>query len=124
MAVTVTGFAPVTPPGTPMSQSTLPSSGVRAHPPGRDELGRKSAAFTFVTDGVARCLESAQEAAGDKQAIVMGVRTGRQLLARQPGQGMRGGAPSSTLPSRGQPHGQETALAKGAIIVMLAVLLA
>lgn len=46
----------------------------------REELVMKSAAFTFVTDGVADILKSAQAAAGDKDVIVMGAQTGRQFL--------------------------------------------
>ncbi|MGP3965680.1 dihydrofolate reductase family protein [Nonomuraea sp. 3N208] len=47
----------------------------------RDELAMKSATFTFVTDGIASSLESAQDAAGGKDVIVMGAQTGRQFLS-------------------------------------------
>lgn len=47
----------------------------------RDELAMKSATFTFVTGGVESCLKAAGEAAGDKEVIVMGARTGRQFLS-------------------------------------------
>ncbi|MDP4505063.1 dihydrofolate reductase family protein [Nonomuraea turcica] len=46
----------------------------------RDELAMKSATFTFITDGIASSIESAQDAAGDKEVIVMGAQTGRQFL--------------------------------------------
>ena len=46
----------------------------------RDELAMKSATFTFVTDGIEAALKAAQDAAGDKDVIVMGARTGRQFL--------------------------------------------
>ncbi|MES9535950.1 dihydrofolate reductase family protein [Actinomadura sp. NPDC000600] len=46
----------------------------------RDELVMKSASFTFVTDGIDAALKAAQEAAGDKDVVVMGARTGRRFL--------------------------------------------
>jgi dihydrofolate reductase len=46
----------------------------------RDELVMKSAAFTFVTDGLETALKAAQDAAGDQAVIVMGAQTGRQFL--------------------------------------------
>lgn len=46
----------------------------------RDELVMKSATFTFVTDGIEIGLKAAQEAAGDKDVIVMGAQTGWQFL--------------------------------------------
>ncbi|RVX40778.1 dihydrofolate reductase [Nonomuraea polychroma] len=46
----------------------------------RDVLAMTSATFTFVSDGIASCLEHAQAAAGGKDVIVMGAQTGRQLL--------------------------------------------
>ncbi|MGR6319954.1 dihydrofolate reductase family protein [Micromonospora soli] len=46
----------------------------------RDELAMKSATFTFVTDGIETALKSAQDAAEDKDVIVMGAQTGRQFL--------------------------------------------
>ncbi|GGP11276.1 dihydrofolate reductase family protein [Nonomuraea glycinis] len=46
----------------------------------RAELVMKSATFTFVTDGIGAALKAAQDAAGDKNVIVMGAQTGRQFL--------------------------------------------
>ncbi|SDM35693.1 Dihydrofolate reductase [Nonomuraea maritima] len=45
----------------------------------RDELVMRSGTFTFVT-GVEAALKAAQDAAGDKDVVVMGARTGRQFL--------------------------------------------
>ncbi|WP_262285418.1 dihydrofolate reductase family protein [Micromonospora sp. MA102] len=46
----------------------------------QDELRMNSATFTFVTDGIETALTSAQDAADDKDVIVMGAQTGRQFL--------------------------------------------
>ncbi|NUR30250.1 MAG: dihydrofolate reductase [Catenulispora sp.] len=46
----------------------------------RDELVMRSATFTFVADGIETAIKAAQDAAGDKDVIVMGAQTGRQFL--------------------------------------------
>ncbi|MET7395543.1 dihydrofolate reductase family protein [Dactylosporangium sp. NPDC005572] len=53
---------------------------VLTHEP-REQLVMKSAAFTFVTDGVERALELARASAGDKDVLVMGgARTAQQFI--------------------------------------------
>jgi dihydrofolate reductase len=49
----------------------------RAHEP----VPAKSATFTFVTEGIATAVEQAKAAAGDKEVVVMGGETARQVLA-------------------------------------------
>jgi dihydrofolate reductase len=46
----------------------------------RDQLAMKSAAFTFVTDGIASAVRQAKAAAGEKDITIMGANTAQQVL--------------------------------------------
>ena len=52
---------------------------VVTHSP-RHDLQMKSAAFTFVTEGVVRAVDLAKAAAGDLDVTVMGAKTARQVV--------------------------------------------
>lgn len=52
---------------------------VLTHEP-RDKLAMKSAAFTFVTDGIESALRQAKAAAGEQVITVMGANTAQQVL--------------------------------------------
>jgi len=47
----------------------------------REELIKKSGAFTFVTDGIQSALQQAQAVAGDKDIRLMGANIAQQFLA-------------------------------------------
>jgi dihydrofolate reductase len=46
----------------------------------RDQLAMKSAAFTFVTDGIESAVRQAKAVAGEKDITVMGANTAQQVL--------------------------------------------